>query len=328
MLFLNRQEVEALLDLDQLIRSLAPAMAELSKGRISMPQRIAAMVSEQIGLLGVMPVYASYSKVLSTKLVTVFPHNTTLNLPVHQALIAVFDSTRGNPLAVMDGTYITAMRTAAGSALATQLLARPDAEILTIIGAGVQGRAHGLMIPRIRSVREIRLVEPNTQKAEQLARELSTQLNIPVEAEISFRDAMKGCDIVCAATNSREPVVIGEFLEPGVHVNSVGLHPQGRELDDSTILKSRLVVELRQAALTSNPGGANDLVMPVREGLITEDYIHAEIGEIISGEREGRSSPAQITLYKSVGVAIQDAVAAQLVLMEAMKKRVGLEVEL
>lgn len=328
MLFLNRHEVESLLDFDEIIQALAPAMVELSNGAVSMPQRIAAMVSEQGGLLGVMPVYANFSETLSTKLVSVFPNNTKVNLPVHQALITLFDSSTGTPLAVMDGTAITAMRTAAGSALATQHLARPDADVLTIVGAGVQGRAHAYAIARVRPIREIRIVEPNEQKAEQLTKELSTQLKIPVQFGLSFCDAAKGCGVVCAATSSSEPAVIGKCLEPGVHINSVGLHPHGRELDDLTITKSLLFVELRQAALAKGPGGTNDLLWPIRDGVITEDAIHAEVGEIIAGVREGRSSSEQVTLYKSVGVAIQDAVAAQLVLTAAKKKKVGVEVAL
>ncbi|MEM9149144.1 MAG: ornithine cyclodeaminase family protein [Cyanobacteria bacterium P01_F01_bin.3] len=328
MLFLNRNEVEALLDLDQLIEAMSPAMVALSKGALSMPPRIAAMVSEHSGLLGVMPVYAKHTKILSTKLVSVFPNNATTNLPVHQALVVVFDSSTGTPLAVMDGTFITAMRTAAASALATQLLARPDADVLTIIGAGVQGRAHARLIPRVRTVREVRIIEPNNQRAKQLAQAVSTEFGIPVESGLSCQDAMKGCGIVCIATSSKEPVVMGKWLKPGVHLNSVGLNPHGRELDAETIMKSRLVVESRQAALADGPGGANDLTWPIRDGLITADHIHADVGEIILGTREGRRSREQITLYKSVGVGVQDAVAAQLVLSAAQQNGVGLEVAL
>ena len=328
MLVISRRQVEALLDLDQLIEALAPAMVDLSAGRVSMPPRIAALAPEYEGLLGAMPVYVSSSRVLVAKLVSVYPNNTALGWPAHQALVAVFDSATGIPQAVMDGTGITAARTAAGSALATRLLARPDAGVLVIVGTGAQARAHARAIPRVRSVREMRIVGRNESGAAQLARETAMELGIPVHPSTSFRDAAAGAGVICAATHSADPVVLGQWLEPGVHVNSVGLNPQGRELDDATILKSLVVVESRQATLAPGPGGATDLIRPIRDGLITQDHIHAEVGELLSGARPGRTSADQITLYKSVGVAVQDAVAAQLVLAAAQEQGVGLEVKL
>jgi alanine dehydrogenase len=328
MLILSQHEVRALLNLDQLIEALAPAMVELSSGAVSMPPRVAAMVLEHEGLLGVMPVYVGSSSTLAAKLVSVYPNNSGLGVPTHQALVAVFNPATGTPLAIMDGTYLTAARTAAGSALATRLLARPDADVLVIVGTGTQARAHAQVIPRVRTVREVRIVGRNEQRADELAAELAKEFAIFVRSCASFSDAATGAGIVCAATNSCEPVVLGQCLEPGVHVNSVGLNPQGREVNDAAILKSLVVVESRQAALAPGPGGATDLTRPVREGLITEGHIHAEVGEIISGMRPGRTSSQQITLYKSVGVAVQDAVAAQLVLIAAWEQGVGLEVEL
>jgi alanine dehydrogenase len=327
MLLLNRHEVEALLDVDRLIESLALPMADLSAGAVSMPQRIAVMVGDQGGLLANMPVYVSSAKTLATKILTVYPRNASLGIPTHQALIMAFDPATGTPSALMDGTYITAIRTAAGSALATKLLARPDADVLVIVGTGVQARAHGRAIPRVHSLREVRVVGRNEERASRLAEELLAELEIPVIPVASFRQAVSGAGIICATTHSAQPVVIGSWLEPGVHVNSVGLNLQGRELDDDTIMKSLIVVESRQAALFPGPGGANDLTWPIRDGLITEDHIHAEVGELVSGTKEGRTSPAQITLYKSVGVAVQDAVAAQIVLEAAHDQGVGIEFE-
>jgi alanine dehydrogenase len=328
MLILNQQEVKSLLDLDQLIEALAPAMVELSGRAVSMPPRIAAMVPEHEGLLGVMPVYVGSTGTLAVKLVSVYPRNTGLGIPAHQALVAVFDPATGTPVAVMDGAYLTAARTAAGSALATRFMARPDADVLVIVGTGAQARAHALAIPRVRPVKEIRIVGRNEHRAAELAAGIARDLAIVVRAGTSFREAVVGAGIICAATNSAEPVVIGEWLEPGIHVNSVGLNPQGREVDDATVLKSLVIVESRQAALAPAPGGATDLTRPAREGLITEHHIHAELGEVISGTRPGRTSPEQITMYKSVGVALQDAVAAQLTLTAAWEQGFGLEVEL
>lgn len=327
MLLLNRQEVEDLLDLDQLINALAPAMVDLSTGAVSMPLRIASLAREDHGLLGVMPAYVPSSRTLSTKLVSVYPDNPQLGLPAHQALIVLFDPASGTPLMMMDGTYITAARTAAGSALATRVLARSDADVLLIVGAGVQAWAHVQAIPRVRPIKQIRVVARNRQKGEQFARLVADQLAIPANYFSTFREAAGGAGIICTATHSARPVVSGEWLDPGTHVNSVGLHPQGRELDDATVLRSLVVVESREAALSSAPGSANDLRIPIAEGLITADHI-AEIGELLNGRREGRTTAKQITLYKSVGVAVQDAVAAQLVMDAARERDAGTEIVL
>jgi alanine dehydrogenase len=328
MLVLNRQEVEALLDPDQLVDAVAKAMAELSAGSVSMPPRVAAEVRQQGGFLGVMPVYLSSSHTLSTKLVSVFPENARLGLPSHQAIIAVFDAATGTPLAVMDGTFITAARTAAGSALATRFLARPDADVLVILGTGVQARAHAKAMVRVRPIREVRVVGRNPQKARALAAELARESGLAARGLEFSRGTFAGAGVICAATHSAQPVVIGDWLEPGVHVNSVGFNPQGREVDGEAVRKALVVVESRQAALAPPPAGANDLRWPIRDGIVTEAHLHAELGELVRGDRPGRTQHEQITLYKSVGVAVQDAAAAQLVLDAARARGAGREVEI
>jgi ornithine cyclodeaminase len=328
MLLLNRRVVERLLDLDRLIEALGPAMADLSAGRVSMPPRNITLVSERGGLLGAMPVYLPATRTLSTKLVSVFPENEAHGLPSHQAVIVVFDAETGAPRALMDGTFITAARTAAGSALSARLLARPDAGVLLIIGTGVQARAHAAAIPRVRPIREIRVVGRDPQKAARLAAQIAQEQGIKALACEWVAQTFAGAHIICAATHAAEPVVKGAWLDPGTHVTSVGLNPQGCEIDAEAVTKSLVVVESREAALAPNAGGANDLKWPIRDGLIGADHIHAEIGELISGIKPGRTSADQITFYKSVGVAVQDAVAAHLVLEAAGKQGVGREVEL
>ena len=317
-----------MLDLDALIDALASTMAEVSAGGVSQPQRIAAQVREREGNLLVMPAYLPSSKALAVKLVSVFPHNHRLGVPSHQALIAVFDPETGAPAAVMDGEHITAMRTAAGSALATRLLARPDAGVLAILGTGVQAKAHAIAIPRVRPITEIRIAGRDPDRAMTLARELSAELNIPVVGTDSYQEAVSGADVVCACTHADSPVLLGRWLKPGAHVNSVGLNFQGREMDDETVRLSRVFVESREAALAPSPAGANDLTWPIRDGVIDESHVVAEIGELVSGGHPGRTSDKQITLYKSVGVAAQDAVAARMVFAAAVEKGVGLEVPL
>jgi ornithine cyclodeaminase len=328
MLLLNQHEVETLLDLDRLVEALGPAMAELSAGRVSMPPRPVVQVRERGGLLGVMPVFLGSPQILASKLVSVFPENPALGLPSHQALVVVFDPLTGSPRALLDGTTITALRTAAGSALATRLLARPESCILAIVGTGVQARTHARLIPRVRRIKEARVVGRNRTRALALADEIARELGIPTQVFEVGQEALAGADIICATTHSAEPVVKGEWLEPGVHVNSVGLNFHGRELDGEAVRRALVVVETRAAALAPPPSGSNDLHLAIRDGLIGEEHIHAEIGELISGARPGRTSPDQITLYKSVGVAVQDAVAAQLVLEAAARQGAGREVPL
>jgi ornithine cyclodeaminase len=325
---LSRPQVEALLDLDRLVEALAAAMADLSTGAASMPPRIAARVAGQEGILAAMPAYLPSSEVLAAKLVTLFPHNAGLGLPTHQAVVLAFDPATGTPLALMDGTSITAARTAAGSALATRYLARPDAAVLAIMGTGVQARSHTRAMVRERPWSEVRLAGRDAQKARALADELSVDLGVPVRAVPSYREALDGADVACATTHSPEPVVRREWVPAGIHLNSVGLSPQGPEVDAATVVDALVVVESRQSALAPWPTGLLELSGPLRDGLITPAHIHAELGELVTGARPGRTSAAQITLYKSGGVAVQDAAAAALVLAAAAAAGVGTEIEL
>jgi alanine dehydrogenase len=312
---LSQAEVRELLDLDELVDALADAHRDLSEGKASMPPRIAAMVQEQEGLLGVMPSYLP-SAGLACKLVTLFPRNR--DRETHQAVICVFDPDNGTPLALMDGTFITATRTAAGSALATRLLAREDAKVLALIGTGVQARSHARALPRVRAFTEIRVAGRDRARAESLAAEIGAV----ARAVDSFEEAIRGADVVAATTHSKEPVVRREWLSPGVHVNSVGLNPNGREVDEQTVADAVLVVESRESALAPPPAGAPELVG------IAPAHVHAELGELVAGSKPGRTSQDQITLYKSVGVAVQDAAAAALVLAAAQNRSAGREIQL
>jgi ornithine cyclodeaminase len=325
MLVLTGAQVEALLDLDALIDALAPAMADLSAGRASVPERVAALVPDG-GLLGAMPGYVPSAGVLMSKLVTLFPHNT--ELPTHQAVIVAFDQDTGRPAALLDGTTITAIRTGACSALSARLLAKPDASTLAILGTGVQARSHARAMCRVRPVRRIRITGRNQAKAMALAAELSDELPADVVAVPSYRDALAQADIACATTHADQPVINRDWLTPGVHLTSVGYNRAGREIDDTTIADALVCVESRSAALAPFPAGSNDLLMPIRRGIITADHVHAELGELIQETKPGRTSPSQITLYKSVGVAVQDAAATALVIAAAREHGVGQEIAL
>lgn len=297
MIILSRAQVKALLDPDALIDAVAAALVDVSAGRASVPPRIAAFAPD--GLLGAMAAWVPSADTLAAKLVSLFPRNR--DLPTHQALIAVFDPRTGTPTAVLDGEEITAQRTAAASALATRLLAREDAQVLAIVGTGVQAASHARYVSRVRRFRELLVGGRDPGKAKALARELGG-------AATSIEEAVRAADVICATTHAREPAVRMEWLRPGAHLCSVGLNPQGREIDS---LRGALVaVEARASAFAAFPAGANEL----RE-VAPEEAV--ELGELISGVRAGRTSPEQITAYKSVGIAAEDAAAAALVLHRA-----------
>jgi len=295
MLVLSRNEVEELLDLDALLDALAAAHAELSTGNASLVPRVGSRAGDA-GILGAMLAYAPSSG-LGCKLVTLFPENR--DRPTHQAVIALFDPATGTPVALMDGTYITAMRTAAAAALATRLLAPPDARVLAILGTGVQSQSAQEMFPRARDFAEVRIAGRG-----------------------EFENAVRGADVVHATTASPEPIVRFDWLEPGAHVSSVGYGAGGSELDPEIVERADVVVvEQRDSAFAPLPAGAPELDPRGRDGVV-------ELGEIIAGAAAGRTSGDQITLYKSVGVAVQDLAAAALVLAAARERGAGQEIEL
>jgi ornithine cyclodeaminase len=318
-LVLSRSDVEGLIDLDRLREAIAVAMADLSAGRVSMPSRIAAIVSEREALLAAMPAYLPSSGALATKLVSLFPRNT--DRPTHQAVIVVFDAENGSALALMDGEAITAARTAAGSALATDLLARKDAHRLVVIGTGVQARAHLRAVSRVRKFGSVSVAGRDLEKAKSLAKEFGG-------TGMDIAQAVREADVICACTHSREPVVRREWLKAGAHVNSVGYNTAGREVDGATFRDALVVVESRAATLAAPPAGSNDIAMAIAEGAMTREHVHAELGELVSGTRPGRADASQITLYKSVGVAVQDAAAAAMVLSAAREAGVGRTIDL
>lgn len=275
-----------------------------------------------------MSAYVPTGSVLMTKLVSLFPHNTGTALPTHQAVIVVFDAVTGAPAAFLDGTEITAVRTGACSALSVRLLARQDAAVLAVLGTGTQARSHARAVVRVRDIELIRVAGRHEGKVARLVAELEEELQIEVRSSASYADAIRGADVVCAATHATEPVVRRVWVSPGTHVTSVGYNVAGRELDDDLVVQSLICVESRSAALAPVPSGSPDLLEPLRAGLITEEHVHAELGELVAGTKPGRTSREQLTLYKSVGVAVQDAAAASLVVAAAQRTGIGRHIDL
>jgi ornithine cyclodeaminase/alanine dehydrogenase-like protein (mu-crystallin family) len=309
-LFLSQADVRRLLDLDALLDALAGAFVELSAGGASVPPRVAAGGAG--GLLAAMPGRAA--GVLEAKLVTVFPGNEERGLPSHHALVAVFDPETGEPAAVLDGAYLTAARTAGASALATRVLAREDADVLAVLGAGVQGRAHVEAVRRVRPFREVRVASRRRERAEALAAETGAT------AAASFEEAVRGAGVVCCCTDSPRPVLRLDWLAAGAHVTSVGFAAEGTELDRETVAAASLFVESR-VAFEPYPAGARELA-----GL--DPDAAAELGEVLAGERPGRTSATQLTVWKSMGHAVEDAAAARIVLDRARAEGAGVEVPL
>jgi alanine dehydrogenase len=295
-LVLGQQEVSRLLDVDVLLERLERAFVELSAGRASVPPRVAAFVPER-GLLAAMPGYVD--GVLAAKLVALFPGHD----PSHQALVAVFDAETGTPEAVMDGTHITAVRTGASSAVATRVLAREDARVLAVLGAGVQGRSHLDAVRRVRTFSEVRVASRTHEHAHALAAETGAT------AVESFEEAVRGADVVCCCTHASEPVLRREWLAPGTHVCSVGASQEGPELDPETVTAGLLCIESR-VAFEPPPAGSFELQDLDPSGAV-------ELGEVLAGTRRGRTSDDEITVYKSMGHAVEDAAAAALVLERA-----------
>jgi alanine dehydrogenase len=302
---LSRADVEAALDPDALVEALAESFAALSAGEVSMPPRAGVEVPGE-GTVLLMGAHRHGSEAVSVKLVSLYPGHD----PAHQAAIVVFDAATGTPVALMDGDAITAARTAAGSRLATRLLSQGD--VLAVIGTGVQGEAHLQALTREREWAEIRVWGRREDRARRLAARHEATPFAGVE------DAVAGATVVCIATPATEPLLRAQWLAPGAHVNSVGYSTAGRELDPALVRDALVVVESRESALAPPPSGSTDLEE-------ADDAI--ELGELVAG-RPGRTSPEQLTLYKSVGVAVEDDAAAALALRGAEERELGAVVEL
>ena len=294
-MILDEDAVRSLLSMKELIPVMARALADLSSGKVVQPVRVMVPVAEHGGFLGVMPAYGG---ALGAKLVTFFPNNKGMH--THHALILLFRPETGEPLVTMDGRLITEMRTAAVSAVATQHLARRNASVLAILGSGVQARSHLEALRLVRDVRDVRVWSPRNARA--------FAERHGVRAAASAEEAVRGADLVVVASTSMTPVLKGEWLAPGSHINAVGApRPTWRELDDDALAKARVYVESREAA-TRESGD-----------VIAAGKVFAEIGEVVTGAQPGRKSEAEITLFKSVGVAVEDVATADLVYRRAVQ---------
>jgi len=325
---LSRDDVQRAVSMAQAIEAVKGAFAQLSSGRANVPLRTQLPVPKHNGITLFMPAYLEETDSLAVKVVSVFPDNPERSLPTISALVVVVDAHTGQPMAAMDGTYLTGLRTGAASGAATDLLARQDARQVAIFGAGTQGRYQLLAVCAVRQVTRVWVYDPIRARAEQYVAEMKKQDGrIPADLVVaaSPAEAVAQADIICAATTSRSPIFCDADLKPGVHINGIGSYtPRMQEVDAATVARAKLVVDSREACLAE----AGDLILPLQQGLITERYIHAELGEIVLGRKAGRETKNEVTFFKAVGNAVQDAAVARLALLAAAEKGLGTQIEL
>jgi ornithine cyclodeaminase/alanine dehydrogenase-like protein (mu-crystallin family) len=324
-LVVSQREVPALLPMAECIEAMADALRTLASGDARLPLRPVVMLPDGRGAFAVMPAYLGGPPAIGLKAITVFPGNHGTPLDSHQGAVLLFDAERGSLLAMIDASSVTAIRTAAVSAVATRLLAREDAGDLALLGTGVQALSHLDALARVRALRRVRAYSRDPNNVRGFVERAKERLGIRVEAAASAEDAVRGADLVCTATASRTPVLEGAWLSAGTHVNAVGASVKdARELDTAAVAGARLFVDRRESALAE----AGDFLIPKNERAIGDDHIRAEIGELLVGSRPGRGSPEEITLFKSLGLAVEDVAAARVVHANATRTGAGTWVEL
>jgi ornithine cyclodeaminase len=324
-LILPQSEVERLLPMGECIEVMASTLASLAHGEALLPLRTMILVPDATDVFAVMPGYLGNPSTIGAKIITFFPRNHGTKYDSHQGAVLLFDAETGALAAMLDATPVTTIRTAAVSAVATRVLARDDASTLAILGAGVQGYVHIEAIRLVRPITHLRVWSRTREHAERLATTAGERFGLDATVAESGADAVRGADVVCTTTSAREPVLEGDWLEPGTHVNAIGAsHRTAREIDSRTVVRSRLYVDRRESAL-KEPG---DILVPLEEGVIAPEHIVAEVGEVLVGRAQGRCSRDEITLFKSLGLAIEDLAAAAHVLAAARRDGAGISVEL
>ena len=325
MLALSEKEVKRILDIEELIQDLEQAHIQFSTGKAVMPVRLVVPLPEIKGRITTMPAYLCEDKALGMKVVTYFQENPKQGLPAILATISLYSPETGKIIAIMDGSYITAIRTACVSAVATKALANPETAVMGILGAGVQARAHIRALSKVRQITKIKVYSPSGKSAQKLKEELEPGVEIGIEPVDRAEDAVREADLLVTVTTAKEPILSADWLKPGVHINAVGSHrPDLREIDGATMKRAKVVVDAREAIMAE----CGDILLAIKEGAMTKDQIHAEIGEVLAGKKPGRTSADEVTLYKSVGIAIQDVATAQLVYRKALEQKAAVTVEI
>lgn len=319
-LLLSEKDVRAVLPMPDLISSMEGALAQFSSGAVNQPVRTVLEVGPDKAYFGVMPAALDDPPAMGAKLVTVYGKNHDKGLPSHLATIILLDYATGGLVAVLDGRYITEARTAAVSAVSVKHLARPDARILGIIGSGVQARSHLEAIRHVRALDEVRVWSPNPLNREAFAFEMGTATGLPIKAVETAALAARGADVVVLATASKTPVIADVDIDPGTHIAAVGAcRPDQREMPTAVLARARVYVDSRAAARKE----AGDLLIPQQEGAFDDGHILGEIGSVVSGAVPGRLAKNDVTIFKSLGLAVEDVVAARLAVDRATTEGLG-----
>jgi len=321
---LRAAEVRRFLPMPECVDLMHRTMIAVSERRVVLPLRSVMVMPGELGMMGNMPGYLADPECFGVKLVSLIPRNKPPQYSSHLGLVLLFEAQHGCPVALLDAAEITAIRTAAASGLATRLLARPDAGDLALVGAGEQAQSHLTAMLAVRTLRRIRVWARDRDKAAAFAMHEGERHGIAIEASASVREAVMGADIVCTLTKAREPLLFGEWLAPGAHLNVVGSSIAATaEIDTAAVVRSRFFVDYRESTL--NEGG--EYLRALKAGAITPEHILGEIGEVANGSKIGRRSPTDVTLYKSLGIAPQDLASAHHVLQKARAAGVGQVIE-
>lgn len=322
---LTEQHVHSLLPMTDLISAMESALAKFSAGEVLQPVRTVLTVGPTKAYFGLMPASVPNPASLGAKLVTVFGENHQKGLPSHLATILLLDPETGSLIALMDGRYITEARTAAVSAVSARFLANAQASRLAIIGTGVQARSHLEALQHVRQLQDVRVWSPRQQSRDQFVDDMSPHLPIPIRACASAEAAVTGADLIVLATSSKLPVVEDRWVASGAHVMCVGAcRPDQREMAPALVKRGRLYVDSRAAAVVES----GDVVMNIAEGLFDKTHLRGEIGELVLGRVTGRNSESDVTIFKSLGMAVEDVVAADLVFRRASETGAGTELTL
>jgi ornithine cyclodeaminase len=325
-LVLDSSQIRELLPMRDCIELMADALSSLARGEVFQPLRTIIRPPEAKGLLGLMPAYrAGKHGAFGMKAICVFPGNPAIGKDAHQGAVMLFSRETGELIALMNASEITAIRTAAVSAVATRLLTHVYTGNLAIIGAGVQARTHLVALDAVRSINQARVACRNIEHAQELVREMQPRFTFPIEAVKSNEEAVRGADLIVTATSSQEPVINKDWLSPGAHINAIGTHsPTTREIDGPTMAAARIFVDRRESALNES----GDYLLAAKEGLINADSIVGEIGELLIGTKPGRTSIDEITVFKSLGLAIEDVACAEYLYEKAHAQNFGTWVNL
>ena len=322
---ITKADIQANLAMSEVIPMVKKAYRALATQQVIMPPRLQIPVEEKEGVTLFMPAYLKQENALGSKIVSVFPHNAQFKRPTINAVFLLISSETGVPLVLMEASWLTALRTGAASGVATEYLARTEAKIAAIFGAGVQGRTQLLAVSHVQPLTKVWVYDPNREAARNFVKEMKTWgSSVPSEILVasSPQEAIKEADIICTATTATRPVFNGADVKPGTHINAIGSHAPGmRELDTATVAKSRVFPDSLEACKAE----AGDFQLPVEEGMWSWDAVAAELGEVVAGMKPGRTSDTEITLFKSVGLALQDMATASYVFRQAQERGAGSE---